>query len=238
MRWKLLRRRFSISAPRMIVRSHLPWPLRWAVAALALGFSAAIALWAFEFGKDLAGLDKDAKVELQHLRAEVRALRDDKDKAQSIANTAESLLKAEKVAQERLATQLRQVEADNLQLKADLGFFERLLPAAGQNGDAPQVRAFQVEADGPGKLHYQVLVMSPTRVAAPSDGRYELTLSGTQDGKPWTQPMPGGPQPFQLRQYLRLEGHLDHPPAAVVKLVQLRVLDARGAVLASQSARL
>ena len=29
MRWKLLRRRLSISAPRMIVRSHLPWPLRW-----------------------------------------------------------------------------------------------------------------------------------------------------------------------------------------------------------------
>ena len=140
----------------MIVRSHLPWPLRWAVAALALGFSAALALWAFEFGKDLAGLDKDAKVELEQLRAEVRSLRDDKDKAQSIANTAESLLKTEKVAQERLAVQLRQVEADNLQLKADLGFFERLLPAAGQNGDAPQVRAFQVDADGPGKLHYQV----------------------------------------------------------------------------------
>jgi len=36
MRWKLLRRRLSVSAPRMIVRSHLPWPLRWAVAALAL----------------------------------------------------------------------------------------------------------------------------------------------------------------------------------------------------------
>lgn len=222
----------------MIVRSHLPWPLRWAVAALALGFSAAIALWAFEFGKDLAGLDKDAKVELEQLRAEVRSLREDKEKAQSVANTAESLLKTEKVAQERLAVQLRQVEADNLQLKADLGFFERLLPAAGQNGEAPQVRAFQVDADAPGKLHYQVLVMSPTRVAAPSEGRYELTLSGTQDGKPWTQAMPGGPQPFQLRQYLRLEGHLDHPPAAVVKLVQLRVLDARGAVLASQLARL
>jgi len=47
MRWKLWRRRLSVSAPRMIVRSHLPWPLRWAVAAVVLGFSAAIALWAF-----------------------------------------------------------------------------------------------------------------------------------------------------------------------------------------------
>ncbi|MBL8301163.1 MAG: hypothetical protein JNM26_00155, partial [Ideonella sp.] len=68
MRLKLLRRRLSISAPRMIVRSHLPWPLRWAVAALVLGFSAALALWAFEFGKSIAGLDRDAKLELAHLR--------------------------------------------------------------------------------------------------------------------------------------------------------------------------
>ena len=41
MRWKLVRRRLSISAPRVIVRSALPWPLRWAVLALLLGLSAA-----------------------------------------------------------------------------------------------------------------------------------------------------------------------------------------------------
>ena len=61
MRWKLLRRRLSVSAPRMIVRSHLPWPLRWMAAALMLGLSAALGLWAFEFGKSIAGLDRDDK---------------------------------------------------------------------------------------------------------------------------------------------------------------------------------
>ena len=71
MRWKLLRRRLSVSAPRAIVRSHLPWPLRWALAAVALGFSAALALWAFEFGREIAGLDRGAKEELARLRAEV-----------------------------------------------------------------------------------------------------------------------------------------------------------------------
>jgi len=44
MRLKLPGRRMSISAPRMIVRSHLPWPLRWAVVALMFGFSAALAM--------------------------------------------------------------------------------------------------------------------------------------------------------------------------------------------------
>ena len=79
MRWKLWRRRLSVSAPRMIVRSHLPWPLRWAVAALALGFSGALAMWAFETGKNIAGLDRDAKEELSRLRVEVAQLRDERE---------------------------------------------------------------------------------------------------------------------------------------------------------------
>ena len=97
MRWKLLRRCLSVHAPRMIVRRHLPWPLRWAVLALGLGFSAALALWVFEFGKDIAGLDRDAKVELARLRIDVAALQQERERALSVANTAEGLLKAEKV---------------------------------------------------------------------------------------------------------------------------------------------
>ena len=55
MRFRLLRRRLTISAPRMAVRSALPWPFRWALLAIVLGFCSAIGLWAFEFGKDIAG---------------------------------------------------------------------------------------------------------------------------------------------------------------------------------------
>jgi hypothetical protein len=237
MRWKQLRRRFSITAPRMTVRGHLPWPLRWAVAALALGFSAAIALWAFEFGKSIAGLDRDAKKELVQLRSEVAQLREERGKAQSIANTAESLLKTEKATSDRLASELRQAESDNLALKADLGFFQHLLPTAGQTGEGPQVRAFQVEAEAPGRLRFQVLLMQSGKNVAPFEGRYELSLAGTLDGKPWTLAAPGGPQPLQLRQYLRLEGHVDVPRLAVVKTAQIRVLDARGAVRSTQSTR-
>ena len=50
---------------------------------MVFGFSAAIALWAFEFGKDIAGLDRDAKEELTRLRVEVQQLREQRDKAQA-----------------------------------------------------------------------------------------------------------------------------------------------------------
>src|SRR3954468_13336777 len=124
MRFKLLRRRLTISAPRMAVRSALPWPLRWAVAAIVLGFCAAISLWAFEFGKTIAGLDTGAKEELLRLRADAEKLRDERDKAQSVLNTSASLLTAEKAAQDKLATQIKTLEAENRQLRDDLGFFE------------------------------------------------------------------------------------------------------------------
>ena len=58
--FRLFRRRLTISSPRMSVRNSLRWPLRWMAGAVMLGFSAAIALWAFEFGKDLTGLDSHA----------------------------------------------------------------------------------------------------------------------------------------------------------------------------------
>jgi hypothetical protein len=235
MRWKLFRRRLSISAPRMIVRSHLPWPLRWVVLAVAFGFSAALALWAFEFGKDIAGLDRGSKEELTQLRAEVQRLRDERERAQSIANTADSLLKAERATQDKLNQQLRQSEAQVLALKADLGFFERLLPA---NGDGLAVRGLQAEAVQPGQLRYQLLVMQSGRSPAEFKGRYELLLGGLVDGKPWTYAAPGGAKSITLRQYARVEGLIDHPVQAVVKTVQVRVLDGGGGVRATQTLKL
>jgi hypothetical protein len=219
----------------MIVRSHLPWPLRWAVAAVVLGFSAAIALWAFEFGKDIAGLDRDAKAQAAQLQAEVQRLRAENERALAVAHTAESLLKAERASQERLAQAVQQLEEEARSLKADLGFFERLIPAA---GPGLQVRGLQAQAKAPGQLRYQMLVMHSARAPAEFSGRYELILSGSLAGRPWSMPAAGGAKDMKLKQYLRVEGLIDHPPQAVIKSLQVRVLDETGAVKATQSVAL
>ncbi len=230
-----MRRRLSISAPRMIVRSHLPWPLRWALIALVFGFSAAIAMWAFEFGKDIAGLDRDAKAELATLRVEVAQLQAERERNLSIANTAESLLKTEKAAQDRLAQQLKTIEAENLALKGDLGFFQRLLPAGASEGVS--IRSLQAELKAPGQLRFQLLILQAGKRLPEFNGSYDITLLGTLDGKPWSFTPPGGPKALQMKQYLRIEGMLDHPPQAVVKTVQVRVMDASGGVRATQTAK-
>jgi hypothetical protein len=235
MRWKLLRRRLSVSAPRMIVRSHLPWPLRWAALAVMFGFSAALALWAFEFGKEIAGLDRDAKEELAKVRSELTQLRTQHQAAQQVANTADSLLKTERAAQERLAQQVRQLESDKQALQADLGFFQRLLPS-GEEG--LQLRGLQAEAVSPGQLRWQMVIVHNGKAQAEFKGRYELLLAGQLQGKPWTLPMPGGPQALQMRQVTRVEGVVEHPPEAVIKTVQVRVMDTHGVTKATQTVRL
>ena len=231
MRLKLMRRRMSISAPRMIVRSHLPWPLRWAAIALMFGFSAALGLWAFEFGKNIAGVDQTAVEELRQLRVEVAQLRAERERAISIANTAESLLKTEKAVQDKLAQQLKQIEAENMALKSDLGFFERLLPAGAASGLS--IRGLQAELISPGQLRFQLLVMQPGKTPPEFNGRYEITLVGTMDGKPWVFTPPSGPQALQLKQYLRVDGLIDHPAQSVVKAVSVKVTDLNGAARAS-----
>jgi len=236
MRWKLLRRRLSVSAPRMTVRSHLPWPLRWAMLALTLGFSAALALWAFEFGKDIAGVDRRASAELARVRDELAQLRAEREQATSIVNSADSLLKAERAAQERLAQQLKQIEAENLSLKTELGFYERLLPAATTSGVS--IRALKAQAQGPGHVHYQLLLMQPGKSPREFNGRYEVTLVGTLNDKPWTSVPPDGSKDVQLKQSLRLEGLVEHPPEVVVQALQVRVVDANGAVRATQTAKI
>lgn len=223
MRFRLLRRRLTISAPSMTVRGALPWPLRWVALALMLGFSAAIGLWAFEFGKSIAGLDRGAKEELINLRAEVGKLRAENNKNQSIVNTSGLVLATEKAEKDKLNTQLKQLELDNRALRDDLGFFEKLTQSSGTEGLA--IRSLQVERLVGDQLKWQVLVIQPLKNAPAFNGKLELTFSGLQNGKPWSMTLPGGPQALQLTQYRRAEGLLELPAHVVVKAVSAKVLD-------------
>ena len=223
MRFKLLRRRLTISAPRMSVRSAMPWPLRWAMAAIVLGFCAAIALWTFELGKGIAGLDTGAKEELLRLRNDAAKLREERDKAQSVLNTTGSLITAERASQERLMAQIKSLEAENRALRDDLGFFEKLIPASG--GDGVAIRGLQAEAVAGSQLKWQVLVIQPGKNAPEFRGKLELSIAGTLDGRPWSMPLPGGGQALQFRQYRRVEGMVDLPPQAVVKSVSARLME-------------
>jgi len=242
MRLRLFLRRLTISSPRMSVHSALTWPLRVALTAIVLGFCAAIGLWAFEFGKDIAGLERGSNDELLRLRTEVAALktdlanvREERDQAQSVANTAGTLVTAERASQERLQAQVKQLQDESRVLRDDLGFFEKLIPAAGVPGVA--IRGLQAELQPDSKLRWQVLVIHASKNAPEFNGLLELSFSGTVDGKPWTSALASGPQAIKIRQYGRLEGVFELPERVVVSMVTARVLEG-AAVRSVQSVKL
>ncbi len=205
----------------MSVRSSLPWPLRWAVGALALGFSAALGLWAFEFGKDIAGLDRHTEREFLALRAQVDDLTLQLSKAQEVANTAQSLLTTEQVAQEQLALQIKQLQADNEMLRSDLGFFERLLPSAG--GGALNIRGLQAERISTEQYKWQVLIIQAAKNSPEFAGTIQVSLSGTLNGKPWSINSNAVPETVVVRSYLRKEGVMNVPPQAVVRSITAKI---------------
>jgi hypothetical protein len=226
----------------MSVRSAMPWPLRWAVAALVLGFCAAIGLWAFEFGRDIAGLDHGIKEELVQLRAERESLheelaraQEERDKAQSIANTVGTLVTAGKASEDSLVAQVKQLQAENQSLRDDLGFFETLIPSSGVDGVT--IRGLQADMQNSKDLKWQVLVIQASKSAAVFNGHLELTFNGQSNGKPWTATLPGGSQPFSVKQYGRLVGVFEVPPQVVVKGVLAKLLEG-DTVRATQSLKL
>jgi hypothetical protein len=135
------------------------------------------------------------------------------------------------VAQERLAEQVRQLEAENQSLQSDLGFFEGLMPVA---GEGLQLRGLQVVMRTPGQLQYQLLLMQAGRDSPAFKGRFDLVLTGRLEGRPWSLTRPG-PDPLAFKQYARVEGSFEIPAEAVLKTVQARIFDQRGTLRANQT---
>lgn len=242
MRLRLLLRRFTISAPRMTVSTSMSWPLRWALIAIMLGFCAAIGLWAFEFGKDIAGLDKGSKEQISRLQTELdaaknelAALKIEHDKAQAVANTAGTLVTAEKTTRDTLLAQNRVLEQENRSLRDDLGFFEKLIPTS--EVDGLNIRSLNAELVGGKTLKWQVMVIQSGKNQAEFNGSLKISFTGLQNGRPWMANLPGALPSIHVRQYGRMSGEFEVPAQVVVKSVSVQVM-AGDTVRASHSTKL
>ncbi len=223
MRFRLLRRRLTVSAPRMAVRSALPWPFRWIMLAVVFGFCAAIALWAFEFGKAIAGLDGPSSEQTIRLSIELEKVRKERDEARSVANTSQTLLTASGAAQEQLVARTKQLEQDILSLRDDLGFFEKLIPMSGVESIA--LRGLQAEIGEDRRVKWRVLLIQPQKTQAEFKGSLEFKLTGLQGGKPWQMVDPEKEVDIQFTQFGRFQGFLDLPAQVVVKTLSVRVME-------------
>jgi len=248
--WKW-RQRFGIAAPKVSVRTHVPWYLRWLGLAVMLAFSAALAAWIYDAGRRFAGFDRsEVEQELTAVRSELGKLRDDLERLRAVANSADSKVSIERTAQQKLAQQIKGMEQENARLREELAIFESMLSSETASAAPLSILRFKVEPEVlPGEFRYRVLLLaSGPRRGREFQGRLELVVSLTEDGRSAmiTLPGPGKSEAsagsaFRLtfKHFQRVEGIFRVNPKGKVASVQVRVYEAgSGEPKATQSVTL
>lgn len=240
MKRRLWLRRFSVSAPRMSVKSHFSWPLRALLMVVVLGLGGALALWMYNLGRSFAGFNPAAsELQLTQLQQQLAQLDSERKRLSALANSAESRLNIEISAQQQLAIQVKAVTAENNRLKEDLAFFESLLPAA-TGPEGVTLRRLKAELVAPNQLHYQLLAMQGGKGERPFAGTLQFAVSVAREGKnsvllfPDAKASDTGAFRLEFKHYQRAEGWLALPDGVHVKSVQARVLE-QGKIRTQQS---
>jgi hypothetical protein len=159
---------FGIAAPRVSVRTAIPWYWRWLVITALFIVVMMFSRSAYEFGRKFAGFDQsEADHEMQRLGE--ANLKFEQEVAQLSGSVAqlERQIQIERSAYAGVVKQVRALTEENVTLKEDLAFFQTLMPSGGKEGGVA-VNRFMVQNDAlPGEFRYR----SAARI---SSGGYSL----------------------------------------------------------------
>ncbi len=230
MKLKLWLRNLSVNSPRVAVRTQLPWALRAGVLLVAVLIAAAGMAAVYRYARDIAQPDTGRiLVELEEARSQLQRLTADRDRVAAEAVQIENQLRVERATREGIAVQMKALEEDNARLRADLAFFESLLPApAAARGVV--IRSFQLQPEtDEATLRYRLLVQQSGRPDRDFVGTVVLKVSLQQEGRSTVLQLPdaahpaAGPAPLSFRHYQRVEGSFSVPVGAVVRSVQVTI---------------
>jgi hypothetical protein len=226
---------FGISAPRMAVRTAIPWYWRWlgliALALVIMMFSRT----AYDFGKKFAGFDQsEADSEVQRLTAANSKLEQEVARLSGNLAQLERQMQIEGATYADLVKQVKALTGENADLKEDLAFFQTLMPSGGKEGGVA-VNRFLVQNDAlPGEYRYRLLLTQTGQRSKDFQGRVQFVINLQQDSKKTVMSLPAeddkDARGFKLnfRFYQRVEGTFRVAPGTVVKSVQVRVFEGDG----------
>jgi len=235
MRLRKIERRFSISAQRLSVRPHIPWYIRWLIAIpviLALG---GVVWWAYDSGLEFAGFHRGQAVkELEDLRENVSALRDENAKLSGQAAFFERQAQMDHASNQEVAKQIKALSDENIRLKENLSFFQNLPLAQGENDSDLSISRLKVERDSlPGEYYCRlILVQSVKQRGKAFQGNMQLIVNAVQDGKKVVLqfPLESAPQEqaaYQLnfKYYQVIDRAFKVSPDIEIESVQVRVFE-------------
>ncbi len=223
---------FGIAAPRVAVRTAIPWYWRWlafiALAIVIMMFSRT----AYDFGRKFAGFDQgEADHEVQRLTAANAKFEQEAVQLSGNLVQLERQMQIERATYTDLVKQVKSLTDENASLKEDLAFFQTLMPSGGKEGGVA-VNRFMVQNDAlPGEFRYRLLLTQTGQRSKDFQGRLQFVVNLQQDGKKAVMTLPAEDDKeargFKLnfRFYQRVEGTFRVTPGMVVKSMQVRVLE-------------
>lgn len=237
-RFRFMRRRMTIAAPKMAVRTHIPWYWRALFWIAVMSTSLALAAWIYDAGRKFAGFDRnEVQQELAELRVAVQRHSSENSKLKAENNAAGSRLSIEQTAQQRLGEQVKTLEMENTRLREDLALFEGMVAAERKEGSVA-INNFKVEIDK-GRMRYRLLLSRGARTGSILGGNqepefsgridFQLTQGGAADGGmirlPSNEEIGADNYRVKFRYFQRMEGELALPSGAVPKQIQVRLLE-------------
>lgn len=228
---RALRRRFGIAVSPLAVRRHVAWYWRLPMAALLLIIGAALSWKMYDAGMHIAGFERGAaSEELGRLRERTARLEDDNARLRSLVAQHDQQMQMERATQGDLAKTVKVLQDENAALKEDVAFFRSLMSSDRAAGGVSIYR-FRVERSLlPGEYRYRLLLLQGGEREREFQGRVQLLVNLTQDGRALvvtepTEPAEAKAYQVNFKFYQRLEGTFRLAPGAFVKNVQLRVFE-------------
>lgn len=237
-----LRGRFGIAAPRVMVRTHVPWYWRAIVLTVSGGVALALAGWIYDAGRRIAGFDSsETAQEIGSLRQTVTDLEAEVAKLRAANNASESSLQIERTAQQQLTAQVQALEAENNRLKEENAVFERLAQGGSKDSSVTMSRLRVFPDGGGGRYRYQFLVsQNGDQRGREFKGSVQVVaaLPGNGPDGMMTFPRPNDPEAGRFavifKHFRSIDGTFTIPGGAKPKSVEIR-LTQDGAVRATQT---
>jgi transposase-like protein len=232
--WRRARQHFSIDAPRMAVRSRLPWPWRAVAGATLLAIVAGMWWWGYDFGQIFGGFNRtETRDRIAALEAENAGMRAENAQLRARTMQLESELAITAGAQASLSKQAIELQNENSQIKEELAFLQKLVADSNKQVGL-SIQRLVVEHEREDAWRYSLLVVRGGNPKDEFDGHLTLQVTvqpGAVAGRPAILTLPDD-QPgteaalkLKFKYYQRLEGTFGVPKGGAVRAVTVRAFE-------------
>jgi nitrogen fixation-related uncharacterized protein len=231
---RALSRQFSISAPRMAVRTNLAWPWKAGLAIVLVATIGGMWWWGFDFGQFGGSDQRHQEQRIATLAADMATAQREAVELRTRNTQLESDLAMMRGMQATLQKQQAEALHENAQLKDELSFFQQFFA---DSTKAPGVGIQRIALDGNGTdiVRYSVLIVRGGSTKTDFDGQVALQaeLVPLKESEPGTKPLtvslpgdaPEAALKLKFKYYQRVEGTIRLPPGYQVRTLTARAYE-------------